>query len=112
MKHQERIEETESLRLVSQGKIVIGSRLKFQNLKIVKLRKNAASKRDERDDAVYDAYDQPESNDQGQTVQRKARGLSQMVVKAETKLHYGRPGTCSGQQVLGKATQQQIYGVR
>ena len=46
VKHQERNEETESLRIVGQGGIVIGSSLKFQNSKIEKLiRKNGACKK-------------------------------------------------------------------
>ena len=35
-----------------------------------------------------------------------------MVDKAETKLHYGRHGTCSGQNIPGKGTQQRDCGVR
>ena len=69
VKHQERNEETESLRIGGYGGIVIGSSLKFQNSKIAKLiRKNWASKRNERNDASNDVDVQPESIDQGQTV--------------------------------------------
>ena len=63
MKHQERNAETESLRIVDKGGIVIGSSLKFQDSKIAKLRKNGAGKQDERNDAGHDSDEQPELSD-------------------------------------------------
>ena len=87
--------------------------MKFQNLKIVKLiRKNKAGKRNERNGTGNDGNVQPESNNQGQVVQRKPRGLSQIVDKTETTLYNGRHGTRSGRNIPGKVTQQRGDGVR
>ena len=76
------------------------------------IRNTEAGKQSERNDAGNDGNVQPESNNQGQVVQRKPRGLSQIVDKTETTLYNGRHGTHSGRNIPGKVTQQRGDGVR